>query len=64
MKALFTALFVFSLASFVLAQDSDKNWFQVYGFAMTDIGYNFNKIDPNWFDVVRPTKLPTMDNDT
>ena len=64
MKALFTAIFVLFLASFVLAQDGDKNWFQVYGFAMTDIGYNFNKIDPAWFDVVRPTKLPTMDNDT
>jgi hypothetical protein len=63
MKVLFTAIFVLFLASFVLAQDGDKNWFQVYGFAMTDIGYNFNKIDPLWFDVVRPTKLPTMDND-
>jgi hypothetical protein len=40
----------------------DKNWFQVYGFAMTDIGYNFNQIDPAWFDVVRPTKLPTYEN--
>ena len=48
----------------MLAQDADKNWFQIYGFAMTDIGYNFNQIDPDWFDVVRPTKLPTMDNDT
>ena len=62
MKALFTAIFVFFLASFVLAQDTDKNWFQVYGFAMTDIGYNFNQIDPAWFDVVRPTKLPTFEN--
>ena len=62
MKVLFTAIFVFTLASFVLAQDGDKNWFQVYGFAMTDIGYNFNQIDNAWFDVVRPTKLPTIKN--
>ena len=40
----------------------DKNWFQVYGFAMTDIGYDFKQIDPAWFDVVRPTKLPTIEN--
>jgi DcaP outer membrane protein len=40
----------------------DKNWFQVYGFAMTDIGYNFNQIHPDWYDVVRPTKLPTLEN--
>ena len=63
MKALFTAFFVFTMASFILAQDGEKNWFQVYGFAMTDIGYNFDQIDPAWFDVVRPTKLPTMEND-
>jgi hypothetical protein len=31
---------------------------EIYGFAMTDFGYNFGTIDPNWFDVVRPTKLP------
>ena len=31
---------------------------EFYGFAMMDSGYNFGAIDPNWFDVVRPTKLP------
>jgi hypothetical protein len=35
---------------------------EIYGFAMMDAGYNFNQIDPNWFDVVRPTKLPTYEN--
>ena len=34
----------------------------IYGFAMTDAGYNFGTIDPNWFDVVRPTKLPAFAN--
>jgi len=62
MKVLFTTIFVLSLASFVLAQDGEKNWFQIYGFAMTDIGYNFNQIHPDWFDVVRTTKLPTYEN--
>ena len=28
-----------------------------YGYVMTDTGNNFGTIDPNWFDVVRPTKL-------
>jgi len=63
MKSLLTAFFVLSLASSILAQDGDKNWFQIYGFAMTDIGYNANQIHPDWFDVVRPTKLPTMKNE-
>ena len=62
MKVLFTTIFVLFLGSLVVAQDNDKNWFQVYGFAMTDIGYNFNQIDPLWFDVVRPTKLSTIEN--
>jgi hypothetical protein len=62
MKVLFTTIFVLSLASFVLAQDGEKNWFQIYGFAMTDIGYNFNQIHSDWFDVVRTTKLPTYEN--
>ena len=31
---------------------------ELYGFVMADAGYNFNQIDPDWFDVVRPTKLP------
>ena len=62
MKVLFTTIFVLFLGGLVVAQDNDKNWFQVYGFAMTDIGYNFNQIQPDWFDVVRPTKLPTIEN--
>jgi DcaP outer membrane protein len=31
-----------------------------YGYAMLDSGYQFNTNDPNWFDVVRPTKLPAF----
>src|SRR5690242_6554594 len=33
---------------------------EVYGYVMTDLGYNFQTIDPNWFDVMRPTKLPSF----
>jgi hypothetical protein len=31
-----------------------------YGFAMLDMGYQTKQNDPNWFDVVRPTKLPAF----
>jgi FtsZ-binding cell division protein ZapB len=34
-----------------------------YGFAMLDSGYDFGQVDPNWFDVVRPTKLPSFANE-
>jgi hypothetical protein len=32
---------------------------EVYGFAMVDIGQNFTSINPNWFDTMRLTRLPT-----
>lgn len=32
--------------------------FDIYGTAMLDSGYQFKQNDPDWFDVVRPTKLP------
>jgi hypothetical protein len=60
MKSLLTIIFVFCFAGLILAQNENKNWFEVYGFAMTDIGYNAKQIHPDWYDVVRPTKLPTM----
>jgi DcaP outer membrane protein len=30
-----------------------------YGYAMLDSGYNFGSINPDWFDVMRPTQLPS-----
>jgi len=36
---------------------------EIYGFAMLDNGYNAGRIDPNWFDVMRPTKLPAFKNE-
>jgi hypothetical protein len=41
----------------------EKPWLDLYGFAMADIGYDFKQVDPNWFDVVRPTKLPAYPNE-
>jgi hypothetical protein len=34
----------------------------IYGFAMLDMGYEAKQSDPNWFDVLRPTKLPAFPN--
>jgi hypothetical protein len=44
-------------------EDSEKkgeSTFQVYGFAMLDMGYQFKQADPDWFDTVRPVKLPAF----
>jgi DcaP outer membrane protein len=34
----------------------------LYGFVMADAGYNAGRIDPDWFDVMRPSKLPSFEN--
>ncbi len=34
-----------------------------YGFVMLDSGYQFGTNDPNWFDVMRPTKLPAFEGE-
>jgi len=34
----------------------------IYGFAMMDAGYDFGQEDPDWADVLRPTKLPAFPN--
>jgi hypothetical protein len=42
-------------------QDNEnKSTFTIYGFAMLDAGYQFKQADPNWFDTVRPVKLPAF----
>jgi hypothetical protein len=55
-RSLFIWLPLFSFAQ------QKKDTVEVYGFILTDAGYNFNTIDPDWFDVMRPTKLPKYRN--
>jgi DcaP outer membrane protein len=42
------------------APNPQEGHLDIYGFAMLDTGYNFGTINPNWFDVVRPTQLPSF----
>lgn len=37
-----------------------ESTFTIYGFAMLDAGYQFKQADPDWFDTVRPVKLPAF----
>jgi hypothetical protein len=41
-------------------QAEEKNNLDLYGFIMLDTGYDSKTNDPDWFDVVRPTKLPSF----
>jgi hypothetical protein len=42
--------------------ENGTSQFEVYGFAMLDMGYQTKQNDPAWFDVLRPTKLPSANN--
>ncbi len=37
--------------------------FTVYGFAQLDFGKQIDRINPDWYDVMRPTKLPAFDGE-
>ena len=42
------------------AKPDAKPSFEIYGFAMLDIGHDFKQINPNWTDTLRVTKLPSF----
>ena len=49
------------LASATTASAKSKT--DIYGFVMMDAGYNQIGIDPDWFDVQRPTKLASFEDE-
>ena len=61
-KKYFSQFFLILISLYSFAQEK-KGSFELYGTAMVDAGYNFNSIDPNWFDVMRPSKLPSYQNE-
>jgi hypothetical protein len=46
-----------------IAQDDGGTRLDFSGFAMLDMGYQANQNHPDWFDVVRPTKLPSFEDE-
>jgi len=50
------------LASPSFAAEADASTMEIYGFAMLDTGYQTKQNDPQWFDVLRTTKLPSYEN--
>lgn len=48
----------------IMAQEAGQTKaFELYGHIMTDVGYNLGQTHPDWFDVSRPTKLPSYENE-
>lgn len=55
MKKLFGLSMLFFIGMFFRsgAKDEKQNSLEVYGFAMTDLGYETKQINPNWFDALQ-----------
>jgi len=45
------------------AEEAGEKRIDLYGFAMLDMGYQTGQSDPDWFDVMRPTKLPSFEDE-
>ena len=43
--------------------EASKTRVDLYGFAMLDTGYETGQTHPDWFDVMRPTKLAAYENE-
>ena len=61
-KVLFFAL-VWLIFSSTYAQDNKKPVVEIYGQIMTDFGYHIAQVNPLYFDVMRPTQLPSYKNE-
>ena len=44
------------------AEGLSDSTMEVYGHVMLDMGYQKEHSDPDWFDVLRPTKLPSFED--
>jgi hypothetical protein len=45
------------------AKNEPKPRMDIYGFAMLDMGYQAKQNHPDWYDTLRPTKLPAYENE-
>jgi hypothetical protein len=45
------------------AAPEPRPWMEVYGFAMLDTGANFTRINPDWYDTMRVSKLPAFEKE-
>lgn len=57
-RVLFLQFFLFVIIPANAQEEESEKSLEIYGQLVTDIGYNFNQIDPGWFDIMRITKLP------
>jgi hypothetical protein len=63
MNRLFLSSLMAMLVLLSHAQDHESPEILIQGQVMTDVGYNFNQINPDFYDVMRPTQLPSYKNE-
>jgi hypothetical protein len=56
------AFLVLVAGPLTMAQETTESWMSVYGFAQLDMGLDTKQNHPDWYDVVRPTKLPAYED--
>ncbi len=61
-QVLFLQLCLFTIISALAQKLNQKTGLELYGYLQADIGYNFDQIDPDWFDALRVTKLPLYED--
>src|SRR5512139_3389674 len=61
-KSILFFLFGMAIISVALGQDNKGLELKIEGQVMTDVGYNFMQINPDYYDVMRPTQLPAYKN--
>ncbi|UKJ07780.1 DcaP family trimeric outer membrane transporter [Solitalea lacus] len=62
MRKYWLTLLVNFICLSLFAQQVQKTVFEISAQVMTDMGYNFNQVNPDYFDVMRPTQLPAFKN--
>ena len=55
--------FVLLIGISATAQAQGPGTLEIYGFGQADAIADFNQIDPQWYDVMRPSKLPSFENE-
>jgi len=56
-------LFTLLVSIFSIQLKAQESTFEIYGFVMSDMGYDFKTVNPDWYDVLRPTKLPSFEGE-
>jgi len=54
------ALVAAAPGAFAESSSEGKTKIDLYGFVMVDMGYDVDQVNPDWYDALRPTKLPAF----